>query len=125
MSKSISSVRVLIVDDNADLASSMSQLLAYYGFDVASASSGLRGLETAKRFHPRIVLLDIGLPDIDGYQVASRMRSELSDESLLIVAISAFERDRACFSLTETGFDHYLMKPVEFDHLLPLITNVS
>ena len=69
--------RILIVDDNADLAEAMSMVLSLSGFQTTTAYSGRLALEKARTFHPEIVLLDVGLPDIDGGQVASTIREEL------------------------------------------------
>jgi DNA-binding response OmpR family regulator len=118
-------VRVLIVDDNIDLAGSISRLLLHYGFSVETAPNGAQGIEIARSFQPRIVLLDIGLPDMDGYLVAQTLREELGLTSATLIAISAhYPR-----SLHEVGrksrFDHFLVKPVDFELLMPLLEFAS
>jgi DNA-binding response OmpR family regulator len=114
-------IRVLIVDDNLDLAGSISRLLLHYGFSVATAPTGTQAIEIARSFQPRIVLLDIGLPDMDGYVVAQALREELGLTSATLIAISAHypkpfpERGR------DARIDHFLVKPVDFENLLPLL----
>lgn len=125
MSKILVPVRILIVDDNIDLADSMSRLLEHCGFHVATAGYGRRGLETARDFRPQVVLLDVGLPDMDGYQVAAALRRDAGMENVLLIAVTAYERDRRFTAAREARFDHYLIKPIELDQLLPLLADVG
>jgi DNA-binding response OmpR family regulator len=125
MSNAAVPVRVLIVDDNTDFANSMCHLLAHYGFHVATASNGRRGLATARSFRPHVIILDICLPDMDGYQLAATLREEFRLEAGLLIAISAFERDRLLPINREAEFDHYLIKPVELDRLLPVLASIG
>ena len=118
-------VRVLIVDDNTDLADSMGRLLEHHGFDVLTAAFGRRGLETARSFRPRVVLLDIDLPDMDGYQVAANLRQDPGLDNVLLIGVSAYERDPRFTGEREARFDHYLIKPVELDQLLALLADVE
>jgi DNA-binding response OmpR family regulator len=115
--------RVLVVDDNEDAADSLAMLLSTRGDAVRTAYDGEQALETARAFHPDIVLLDIGLPKVSGYEVARQLRAERGT-SVLIVAITGWgqaqDRERA----REAGFDHHFTKPVDFDGLLELIAQV-
>jgi PAS domain S-box-containing protein len=106
-------LRILVVDDNVDAADSIALLLSIDGFDAHSVHSAKMALDTVGSFKPDIVLLDIGLPIMDGYEVARRLRAGISSDQMCIVALSGYgqqaDRDRAAAA----GFDHYLVKPVE------------
>jgi two-component system CheB/CheR fusion protein len=112
--------RVMVVDDNADLARLASLVLATYGFDVTTAHDGPVAIEIARSFRPHVVLLDIGLPGMDGYQVADVLRGNSETKDAIIIAISAFDRDVDHGRSGQTGFDHRLVKPVDFDALVLL-----
>ena len=84
--------RVLVVDDNRDIAVSSSRLLELQGHEVAVAFDGRQALEVAREFRPDVALLDVGLPHIDGYELARRLRGEYGPEVLLII-ITAYARD--------------------------------
>src|SRR5690242_9637615 len=84
--------RVLVVDDNRDLVLTYSWLLKSQGHEVEVAFDGLRALEVAREFRPDVALLDVGLPHIDGYELARRLRSEYGPEVLLII-VTAYARD--------------------------------
>jgi len=114
--------RILIVDDNADLAEATSMMLGICGFDTRTAYCGRLAMEQARSFQPEIVLLDIGLPDIDGYQVAATLRGEDSLSAATFIAVSAVDPDSQSPFAREARFDHYLIKPVDFDVLIRLLT---
>jgi CheY-like chemotaxis protein len=112
--------RVLLVDDNRDTTRLLSQLLERRGFQVCVAYDGREGLQAAQDFQPDALILDIGLPEIDGYELVRRFRAEgFADK--LIVALSGYaqEGDRTC--AREAGFDHHFAKPVDLDALCALI----
>ncbi|SIO29544.1 PAS domain S-box-containing protein [Singulisphaera sp. GP187] len=113
--------RLLVVDDNADTVRSMARLLRLKGHEVATASTGFEAVERVNEFKPEIVLLDIGLPGMDGYQVAQKLRAENGHEGLLIIAISGYGQDDDRRRSTSSGFDHHLVKPIDHDALLTLI----
>ncbi|MDR3401293.1 MAG: ATP-binding protein [Chthoniobacter sp.] len=114
--------RLLIVDDNRDTATGLGRLLSRRGYEVHLAHHGPAALEVAQRLAPAIILLDIGLPGMDGYEVARRLRSDPSGARTLIVAISGYgqEEDRA--RARAAGFDHHLVKPVDFQELRDILT---
>jgi DNA-binding response OmpR family regulator len=112
--------RILVVDDNADAADSLGMLLQVRGDDVRIAYDGLEALELAGTFNPEIVLLDIGMPKISGYDVARRLR-ETRGDSVFIVAISGWGQEDDRKRARESGFDHHFTKPVDFEALLALI----
>ncbi|MDG3004778.1 hybrid sensor histidine kinase/response regulator [Paludisphaera mucosa] len=113
--------RILVVEDNVDAAWGMAQLLKLLGHDVAVAHDGPQGIEKAKEHRPEFVLLDIGLPGMDGYEVASRLRREPSCKDAVIIAISGYGRDEDRRRSKEAGFDHHLIKPLDHDVLITLL----
>jgi CheY-like chemotaxis protein len=112
--------RVLVVDDNADAAESLGMLLEVRGNAVRIAYDGLEALEAADAFDPDIVLLDIGMPKMSGYEVARRLRAERGD-SVLIVAITGWGQEEDRRRAREAGFDHHFTKPVDYEALIELI----
>jgi signal transduction histidine kinase/ActR/RegA family two-component response regulator len=113
--------RVLVIDDNIDAADSLVYLLEAFGHEVHGVHAAGAGLEEAKRFAPDVVLLDIGLPGMNGYEVAKALRRQPECAGALIVALTGYgqEEDRGR-SLT-AGFDAHLVKPVDIDTLLEII----
>lgn len=116
-----SRIRVLIVDDNAPLAQLIALLLYQSGFEVQTVYSGLSALDAARSFRPHFVLLDIGLPGLDGYQVAEQLRNDSSLKTVIIIAISAYSPEYHTEKRRRAGFDYCLTKPVHLDDLLPLL----
>jgi CheY-like chemotaxis protein len=112
--------RVLVVDDNADAAESLGMLLEVRGNEVRIAYDGLEALEAAGDFHPEIVLLDIGMPKMSGYEVAKRLRAERG-ATVLIVAITGWGQEEDRRRAREAGFDHHFTKPVDYEALIELI----
>jgi CheY-like chemotaxis protein len=104
-------LRVLIVDDNADAASSLAFLTRSWGHDVRVAHDGLAALAAAADFRPDAILLDIGLPKLDGFAVARHLRSLPDFARTFIVATSGYGRDKDRRRAAEVGFDLYLVKP--------------
>ena len=107
--------RVLVVDDNVDSAQSMSLLLQLEGHTVACAHDGLEALQTAEQFNPQVVLLDLGLPRMNGYEVARKLRQSREHDAsrLLLVAISGYGREQDRAAAQEAGFDFHLTKPAD------------
>ncbi|MGH8315605.1 MAG: response regulator [Steroidobacterales bacterium] len=112
--------RVLIIDDNADSATSLAWLLNQQGYVVETALDGAEGLKAAHDFKPEILLLDIGLPKINGYDLARQLRGE-GFASSLMVAVSGYARDSDVEQSRSAGFDMHLAKPVDIDHLLEVL----
>ncbi|MEP7056858.1 MAG: response regulator [Caldimonas sp.] len=113
--------RVLVVDDNRDAAEAAAVFLSMAGHEVKAVGDGAEALASAPVFAPDIVVLDIGLPNMDGYEVARRLRAVPETRTSLLIALTGYgqrgDRDRA----HEAGFDHHLTKPAEPDELLALI----
>jgi CheY-like chemotaxis protein len=111
-------VRVLVVEDNRDAAESLRQLLYHSGYEVAVAFSGQEGLRTAKRMRPDVVLCDIGLPDSNGFVVASALREDPETCAARLIAVTAYGQDEDRRRAREAGFDLHLVKPVDPEVLL-------
>jgi PAS domain S-box-containing protein len=112
--------RVLVVDDNPDNARGLSRLLKLLGHDVRVAHDGPAAVEVARVHRPEIVLLDIGLPGMDGYEVARRLRTEECCRDALVIAVSGYGQPEDLRRSKEAGFDHHLVKPVDYDALMTL-----
>jgi signal transduction histidine kinase len=105
--------RVLVVDDNVDAAETLADLLKLWGYDVSVAHDGSAGLAAAAACQPDLVLLDIGLPEMDGYQVARRLRAELGPEKAKIVALTGYGYKQDRRRSRQAGFHYHLTKPVD------------
>jgi PAS domain S-box-containing protein len=112
--------RVLVVDDNVDNARGLSRLLTLLGHDVRAAHDGEAAIEAARAHRPEIVVLDIGLPGMDGYEVARRLRTEACCQDALIIAASGYGQPDDLRRSREAGFDHHLVKPIDYDALMVL-----
>jgi PAS domain S-box-containing protein len=119
-------LRILVVEDNVDSADSLNLLLRLYGHDVQVARTGPTALEMASASRPDLVLLDIGLPGMDGYQVAQRLREKPEYKNVMVCALTGYtpsEADRQ--RQQQTGFDHYYVKPVSLETLLEMFKSVA
>jgi DNA-binding response OmpR family regulator len=112
--------RILVVDDNEDIAESSAWLLRCHGHEVSVAFTGLGAVECAKRVQPDVALLDVGLPDINGYEVARRLRAEFGTGVLLII-VTAYSREFRREQAEEGLFDHFFMKPLDFSAISSLL----
>jgi CheY-like chemotaxis protein len=116
---------VLVVDDNADAAEMMHELLASAGHETALAFDAKAALEIAGNFKPDVALLDIGLPGMDGYELARRLRQEAGLGDLRLIAVTGYGQDQDQAQARAAGFDHHLVKPVGFEVLAPLLSGGS
>lgn len=119
------SLRVLVVDDNVDAAWSLASLLKASRHDARTAHDGLTAVEAAIEYLPDVVLLDIGLPKLDGYEVAKRVRQEPALENVMLVAISGYGLESDLKRSEEAGFDHHLVKPADFGRLQEILATVK
>ena len=119
----VSKFRILIVDDYADAAESMAMLLQMEGHEVEIADCGMKAIERAQVFHPQIVLLDIGLPDIDGYEVAKRLRLLPETQDAILIALTGYGRAEDLERSQLAGFNHHLLKPVSLGTLSALLAS--
>ncbi len=106
--------RVLIVDDNEDAANSLAMILNLGGHETASVYTAVDALQRAASFKPDVVLLDIGLPGMDGYEVAQKMRELPGLRDIRLVAVTGYGRSDDRIRARDAGFDDHLTKPVEF-----------
>jgi len=109
--------RVLVVDDNRDGADMLSLLLQTWGYETATAYSGMSALEVADTFEPDVVLLDLAMPGMSGVEVARRLRSQPGNRLVHLVALSGYGRTKDKIEASQAGFDCYLLKPVDDETL--------
>jgi CheY-like chemotaxis protein len=114
-------LRILIVDDVVDAAEALARLLRHDQHEVRTCYSGDSAVQIASEFHPELVLLDIGLPDRDGYAVAEQLRQDPGCRSATIVAVTGYSESRVTSGLAQAGIDRHLVKPVKIDHLQALL----
>jgi len=110
--------RVLLVDDNVDAVESLEILLQAFGYEVATAIHPEGALERLATFAPAAALIDIGLPDMDGYQLAAEIRRRLGGRPMRLIAFTGHGSQDDIARATAAGFDLHLTKPVEIDRLL-------
>lgn len=120
-SPAVRSLRVLVVDDEPDVAATLAEILARDGHQTRTLERGEAALEACKTFAPQAALIDIGLPDMDGYELARRMRAQFGD-SIVLVAVTGYRRDQA--RLEAAGFEHHLVKPLDLGALRRLLAGV-
>jgi signal transduction histidine kinase len=109
--------RILVVEDNADARETLRLLLQLDGHQVQLAEDGWSGLEITRRWHPEVALIDLGLPGLDGYEVARRMRAVPNGAGIRLIALTGYGQPQDRRRATEVGFDAYLVKPVDGDTL--------
>jgi PAS domain S-box-containing protein len=108
-------LKILVVDDNQDAADACAMLLELSGHHVQTAYTGLRGLELAESFHPHALLLDIGLPDLNGYELAAKIRGAPWGRGIILIAVTGWGQDEDRRRAFEAGCDHHLTKPVSVE----------
>jgi signal transduction histidine kinase len=109
--------RILVVDDNEDAANTLAMILEMDGHEIATAHSGMEALDRVEAFRPDVVLLDIGLPGLDGYQIAQRIREDTRFQGIRLVALTGYGTSTDRRRAQEAGFSHHLVKPVDFADL--------
>jgi PAS domain S-box-containing protein len=124
-SRIASAHRILVVDDYHDSANSLSMLLKLSGAEVRTAYDGKTALEAIKNYQPSVVLLDIGMPQMDGYEVARRAREECVDRKLTLIAMTGWGEHDSIHRSKDAGIDHHLVKPVDYDALIELLDSLS
>ncbi|MGI4860507.1 MAG: response regulator [Janthinobacterium lividum] len=113
--------RLMVVDDNIDIRFAMYECLSAEGYDVAIAGDGLRALELAKLVQPQAILLDLGMPALDGFSTARALRRVASLAQVPMIAVTGFFEKEHFETARASGFDFYFQKPVEIDALLGLL----
>ena len=117
--------RILVVDDNKDAAESLAILLRLQGHHVRIANSGSEALPAAEALQPDVVFLDIGLPGMDGYETARRMRRQASGGRMLLVALTGYGQDEDRRRSHEAGFDHHLVKPADLAAVQKILADLE
>ena len=118
-------LRVLLVDDNVDTVLSFSMLIEAYGHEVRTAHDGLSAVQAAIDYRPDVALLDIGLPGLNGYEVAKRIRQRSNLENVVLVALTGYGQDSDREASRQAGFNHHLVKPALLEQLQQVLTTVS
>jgi len=113
--------RILVIDDNHDAADTLSMMLKLKGNNVETQYDGYQGIAAAERFLPDIVVLDIGMPGLDGYQTCQLMRGTEWGKTIRIFALTGYGQPNDFQKSTDVGFDAHLLKPVDLAELLRLI----
>ena len=116
---------ILLIEDNEDGREVMAMMLSCHGYQVRHAADGLQGLQAAAEFLPELALVDIGLPGIDGYEVARRLRADPRTRDIKLIALTGYGLAEDKRRVLEAGFDLHLVKPVDIDHLLRAIQNCT
>jgi CheY-like chemotaxis protein len=117
-------LRVLVADDNRDAADSLQRILALYGHEVRVAYDGRAAVQLGEEFHPRVAILDIGMPGTNGYDVARALRHR-NGAQLTLVALTGWGQEADRRRASEAGFDHHLTKPVDPKALNELLAKVA
>lgn len=117
--------RVLVVDDNADAASTLCMLLEMLGHTVVTADSGQGAIVLSEQFRPQIIFMDLGMPEMDGFAAAKRIREKPWGENIVIVALSGWGQDEDKRKSKEAGFDHHLVKPAELSELKKVLSGLD
>ena len=117
-------LRVLVVDDSVDAAETLTMLLQLSGHEVRTAHDGLAGVQAALEYAPHVVLLDIGLPGMNGFDVAKRLRQESTLANVVLVAMTGYGEAAARQRSREAGFDHHLVKPADFEKVEAILAGV-
>src|SRR6185436_4499832 len=116
---------VLLVEDNADVASGLAMLLTTLGHRVVTAPDGIAAIQAATESRPDVVLMDIGLPGLDGYEVARRLRTDRSLDAVTLVALTGYAGEADRQRSVSAGFNHHIAKPVSLDILEQLLAKLS
>ena len=118
-------LRVLVVDDSLDTVASTALVLMASGHDVRTAHDGPAALEAARVYRPDVVLLDIGLPGLNGYEVAKRLRQDPVLRSVVLVALTGYGQEADRQTSMQAGFDYHLVKPADFKNVQQILATVS
>ncbi len=116
--------RILVVDDNCDSADTLAKMLSIVGHQTETAYDGLEAVQTAATFRPEVILLDIGLPHMNGYEAARHIRQQAWSKDTTLIALTGWGQERDKRRAMEVGFDHHLTKPVDPDALTMLIDSL-
>ena len=118
-------LRVLVVDDNVDTVLSFSMLLKASGHDVLTANDGVTAVQVASDHQPDVVLLDIGLPGLNGYEVAKRIRQQPAGEAVVLIALTGYGQDTDRQLSAQAGFNHHLVKPARLEQVKEILATAA
>jgi len=113
--------RILLIDDNVDANESMAALLEIIGYTVSTAADGPQALENVASFAPHVILCDIGLPGMSGYELVAALRGQLGARKVIIAAVTGYSHESDIARSKAAGFEHHLVKPLDADALLAFI----
>ena len=116
---------ILLIEDNDDGREMMAMMLSCYGYEVQSAADGLQGIEAALSYRPDVALVDIGLPGIDGYEVARRLRANSDTSAIRLIALTGYGLAEDQRRVLEAGFNMHLVKPVDIESLMKAIGSLT
>jgi DNA-binding response OmpR family regulator len=117
----VQSKRILIIEDNRDAADTLGQILRLRGLDVRVAYTGSEGVRLASAWHPAAIVSDIGLPEMDGFEVARALRRDRATAGTRLIALSAYCAEEDRLQALEAGFDDYITKPADLNALDSLL----
>ena len=117
--------RILVVDDNLDAAQMLAALLEVQGHAVSVEYDARGAIERARRERPDVLLLDIGLPDMDGYELARRLRAQPESADATLVALSGYGQNQDREEAHQAGFDHYLVKPADLGQVSEVLARAA
>jgi len=113
--------RIVLADDNEDAVAALDLLLKSWGHDVRTAADGLEAIEAFQEFRPKVVLLDLGMPRMDGYEAARRIRKQTHGDDVVLIALTGWGQPQDRIRTREAGFDAHLVKPVSDGELIRTI----
>jgi CheY-like chemotaxis protein len=116
---------LLLVDDNVDAAESLATLLELEGHSVRVANTGASALELAEEMKPEVAIVDIGMPDMNGYEVAKRIRASAWGQKMTLIALTGWGQPEDRLRAQAAGFDHHCTKPVQLEGLMELVRAAS
>ena len=120
-----STLRILIVDDNRDSADSLAMMLKVMGNETYTAYDGEEAVAAADKFRPEVILLDIGLPRLNGYEACRRIRTQENGKRVIIIAQTGWGQDTDRQRTHDSGFNHHMVKPVNSTALISLLAELS
>ena len=121
MANSLPPLRIMVVDDNRDAADLVAEFLVISGHEAIPVYGGAEALRMADTFEPDVVFLDLGLPEVSGFQVASRLRQATKFQRTKVIAFTAWSDERTRARTRDGGYDHHLVKPASLDDILGLL----
>ncbi|MBP7174827.1 MAG: response regulator [Thermoclostridium sp.] len=124
-SKSNKSLKILLIDDNKDLTEIICELIGFLGYETESAYNGADGIAKARELRPDVIICDIGLPNMNGYEVAKMIRKDAEFKDTFLIALSGYAQSEDIERSKEAGFDRHLAKPVSFETLQMVLAEVK